>query len=806
MKSSTYLATSAAAIAVALCAVPAFAQTATNASATQDTAATTDGDTAQGYDKDIVVVGTAGAGTRRQEAAFAVTSLGADAIKQIAPTSTADVLKAVPGVAVEASGGQNGANIFVRGYPSGGDAVFVTFQSSGTPIFPPPTLSFLENSQLIRIDTTVERVEAVRGGTGSLFSNGQPGLTVNFVQRQGGDVFAGKIEGSYADYNEGRIDGYVSGPLGENTGFMMGGFYHQSHGIRDPQFTAEKGGQFTANVSHDFNNDSSVLVYARYLNDRGQWLLPIPIVQNGKDISGYPGFDPNYGTLASNDVRFTTLNDGSRVDLAKGRGADIVNVGANLTFGLGEGVKLRDRIGYMGGHAFTIGLVPSGPPTTLSAYATGKGGTIGSATYVNGGGTVAASTPIMRAGVWTVDKKINSVVNDASIEFKSSRNTLTGGFYYANYYARDDWNLGNLMLLTATENARRINLTFADGRQVTRDGFDQGSFYRLRASYTGEDVAFYAVDELQITDQLRIDGGVRWQQHRVTGQVNQPTSINRDGNPNTLYDNGDSVTGTVISPISYKNDGWSYTAGVDYEFTRSVGVFGRYSRGVSFPQFDDLRGTAGGNPPPIAKVDTYEGGLKTSLPMLDLYATVFHNDFTGLSSTTIINNAPSTALGGAKATGVELEGSLHPFGGFKVDGSATYLDATYKNYFTANGTIDTTGNKVQRQPTWQWRVTPSYTLDVGTVKPSVYATVNYYGDRFSDPENKQLLPAFYTLDAGASVTVMDHLQLRVTGTNLTNKIGLTEGNPRIIGSQGQGTILARPILGRAFVFSAAYSF
>jgi len=337
MKSSTYLATSAAAIAVALCAVPAFAQTATNASATQDTAATTDGDTAQGYDKDIVVVGTAGAGTRRQEAAFAVTSLGADAIKQIAPTSTADVLKAVPGVAVEASGGQNGANIFVRGYPSGGDAVFVTFQSSGTPIFPPPTLSFLENSQLIRIDNTVERVEAVRGGTGSLFSNGQPGLTVNFVQRQGGDVFAGKIEGSYADYNEGRIDGYVSGPLGENTGFMMGGFYHQSHGIRDPQFTAEKGGQFTANVSHDFNNDSSVLVYARYLNDRGQWLLPIPIVQNGKDISGYPGFDPNYGTLASNDVRFTTLNDGSRVDLAKGRGADIVNVGANLTFGLGEG-------------------------------------------------------------------------------------------------------------------------------------------------------------------------------------------------------------------------------------------------------------------------------------------------------------------------------------------------------------------------------------------------------------------------------------------------------------------------------------
>lgn len=129
----------------------------------------------------IVVVGTAGAGTTRQDAAFAVTALSDEEIARAAPASTADFLKLVPGVSAETSGGQNGANIFVRGYPSGGDAVFVTFQSSGTPIFPPPTLSFLENSQLIRIDNTVARVEAVRGGTGSLFSNGQPGLTVNLV-------------------------------------------------------------------------------------------------------------------------------------------------------------------------------------------------------------------------------------------------------------------------------------------------------------------------------------------------------------------------------------------------------------------------------------------------------------------------------------------------------------------------------------------------------------------------------------------------------------------------------------------------
>ena len=59
---------------------------------------------------------------------------------------------------------------------------------------------------------------------------------------------------------------------------------------------------------------------------------------------------------------------------------------------------------------------------------------------------------------------------------------------------------------------------------------------------------------------------------------------------------------------------------------------------------------------------------------------------------------------------------------------------------------------------------------------------------------------------GVSVNVGDRFKFQVTGNNLTNEIGLTEGNPRIIGSQGSGPILARPILGRSFRFSAAVSF
>jgi iron complex outermembrane receptor protein len=774
-------------------------------------------------DVEIVVVGTAGAGTRRQDASFAVTSLNSEAITRAAPNSTADLLRTVPGVMAESSGGQNGANIFVRGYPSGGDAQFVTFQLAGVPIFPPPTLSFLENSQLIRLDETVQRVEAVRGGTGSLFSSGQPGLTVNVVPRIGGADFKGSAKISYTDYDEIRGDAWVSGPLGPDTGFMVGGFYAQGNGIRDPRYRAEKGGQITANIHHDFGGRGSVEVYARYLNDHGQWLLPIPVVSNGGKISAYPGFDAGTDTLNGPDTRRVTNLVGRAVDLADGRGAKVINTGITFDYELVDGLRFRERMSFLGGRADTVGLVPVAAPVAASAMAQtlgGTGATLASLTYANGGGVVptGANTQVLRAGIWEVRKKISSFVADSALEWASGNNKLTGGYYFADYTTRDQWVLGNQVLLQAEPNARRLDMTLTSGAGVlqaaTLNGFSSGPAFQVRGNYEGKDYAFYAVDELQITPELRVDGGVRWQRHVVDATLSTSAdggSFDLDGNPNTLYDNAITRLGPPRS-IRYRDSAWSWTVGANYDFSREIGVFARYSRGNSFPQFDNLREASATNIADktglaaVAEVDTYEAGVKISTAFANLYATVFHNKFDGLATTTLINNVPISSNGGAKATGVELEGALRPFEGFSISGALTWLDATYRGFFSGGGTIDNTGNRVQRQPKWAWRVTPAYEVTVGSLKPSVFATLQYTGDRFSDPENNQLLPNFYQLDAGVAVTVNDRIRLAVTGNNLTDEIGLTEGNPRIIGGQGSGPILARPILGRSFRFSAAVNF
>ncbi|WP_343612527.1 TonB-dependent receptor [Novosphingobium sp.] len=753
---------------------------------------------------DIVVVGTPGGGQKRQQAAFAVTTIDRPAIDQLAPTSTAEVLKLVPGLTVETSGGKNGANIFVRGYPSGGDAEYVTFQSEGVPFFPPATLSFLENSQLYQIDETVQRVEAVRGGTGALFASGQPGVTVNLVQREGGSHREGLIKTTLISDGETRADGYISGPLGPHTGAMIGGYVTRGDGIRSPGFDADRGGQITANLRQDLGA-GSLLVFGRYLNDRSQWLLPIPLQQNGQSITAYPGFSAGSGTLAGPDTQRGALNDGTRYNLADGRGARIVQLGGNLELRPAHGLILRDKISWLSGHADTTGLVPDNtPPQNAADLAASMGARIGSLATVTGQ-PVSASQSVVEAGIWTITKRINALVNDATLEWTTGASKATFGIYATTYGSRDRWDIGNDLLLTAEPHARRLNMTLADGRAITRDGFTSGASFLVDASYSGNDLAFYGVEELKVTDRLRIDGGLRHQSHAVDGTVADTRAAGAgglDGDPRTLYDNNDVVFTGTATPLRYRGGAWSWTLGANYAPTAKLGAFMRFSRGNSFPFFDNLRDGITLTP----QVDTIEGGVKLSTKPFSLYATLFHNRFQGLVTTVITEGAPMASVGGASATGVELEGQWHPLPALSVAFSGSWLDAHYRHFFTNDGLTDLSGNRVQRQPQWQGRITPSWNGKLGHRKASLFATISYMGDRWSDVQNQQLLPHFVTFDAGASLDLSTRLRLRVKAENITNTIGLTEGNPRTLGAQPSGAMFARPILGRSVALSATYGF
>jgi hypothetical protein len=331
-----------------------------------------------------------------------------------------------------------------------------------------------------------------------------------------------------------------------------------------------------------------------------------PLQQNGQAVSAYPGFSAGSGTLAGPDTRRGTLGDGTRYDLADGRGARIVQLGGNLELRPVHGVVLRDKLSWLSGHADTTGLVPDNtPPQSAAALAAGLGGQIGSLTTV-GGQPVSPDQPVVEAGIWAITKRINALVNDATLEWTTGASKATFGLYATTYGSRDRWTIGNDLLLTAEPHARRLSMTLADGRTVTRNGFTSGASFLVDARYTGHDLAFYGVEELKVTDRLRIDGGLRHQSHAVDGSVadTRPAGTGGlDGDPRTLYDNNDVVFTGTSTRLRYRGDAWSWTLGANYAPTTHLGAFMRFSHGNSFPFFDNLRDGITLTP----QVDTIEG-------------------------------------------------------------------------------------------------------------------------------------------------------------------------------------------------------
>ena len=776
----------------------------------------------------VVVTGTASAsGTRRIDTSFSITTATEEQLKQAAPSSTADVLKIVPGVYAEATGGQSGANIEVRGFPSGSDSPFVSVQMNGNPIYPVPVLSFFEGSSAFRLDDTIERVEVLRGGPSTIYSVGQPGATMNFIMKKGGDTPEGSIRFTTGTGNLRRVDGVYSGKIAEGWYGMIGGFYRVTDGVRSSGFPADDGGQLSASLTRKLDQ-GELTVYARSTSDKNAFYTGVPLISanEGHSISSFPGFNPLTGTLMSNEMRNFTVEAGPgktlNYDLGDGRGLKSTLLGAEFQQKL-NGWDVSNKLNYFNGDLNTIAMFTGNNPLTAADYlgqaiasangnaanlaaAGGVAATGGAMTYVNGSGAVAANQQVVQAGLWAVEKKLRSFTD----EFRVSRdigynNTLTVGAYVANYSSKDVWYLGNSHLMTATPNASLINVKLNNGVVVSNNGTDGNVFYAPVASYNGDNAAVFVADEWRINDRIKVDAGMRHERQRISGSISNLTSADTDNNPLTVYNNGTSMPNGSFTGLSREDSANSFTVGGLYKLTRDSSVFVRANQGHTFIYFDDLRnaGTQAvvndRNRVPNPKVTQYEIGFKTATPLYSAYVNAFFTDFKGISFQQITTTDVLYSVSGSKGKGVEFELAVRPLAGLQLQLTGDWQDSTYKDNPAING------NQVQRQPKFQYRFSPSYRIPVGDYAVRLYGTYSHIGARWADQANTQYLPSYNTLDLGILAELSDKLEFRLSGTNLNNELGLTEGNSRLVGAS-TGPINARPIFGRAWEASLTYRF
>ena len=714
----------------------------------------------------IIVTGTPGGlGIRKSDASFAVTNISGDDIERLAPQSTAALFTAVPGVWVESSGGQAGANIFVRGFPGGGDAPFLTISLEGSPIYPAPTLSFLENSSMFRLDETIELMEGLRGGPNPVVSNGQPGLTANFRLKRGSSDSEAMAKYTVSDFGLNRIDIVASGEISDDLYYMVGGYIKSSDGVRDAGFRSEEGQQFTINITKEFDNGEFNL-YTRQTDDKGVWYLPTPL--------NVEGVDANYtqiGPLNRQARVFTGPdNKAEDYDFGDGRGWNGHVSGGSIKLDLADGWQLIDRFSYTSGAANTFGLVPDGAATTVGEVADNSSFAIGAVS----GQQYDANTPTQKIGRWVVLKDIEAFTNDFALSKSFDNFNFAVGLYTATTKAEDRWTIGNTAYHVLESGGELL-----DGIECNADPAGCGFNYDINSVGDANTQALYTTLGYNVSEDISLDFGLRRENHQVAYSVDE------------------GLDGVITKAVDYDESKTSWTAGINYKLNENHGVFARANKGFKMPYFDDFRDNfdsfTGGNNL-IQEVTQAEVGYKYFADSLNMFATFFSNEVQG---DTFVRRpgAPAEILTN-EAYGVELDGNFFHESGFALNLNAT-IQETEITESPANQ-----GNEAQRQPGWQMRLTPSYEFEIGeSIYATAYATLTAVDDRFGNNENTVVLDGYEKIDIGLNIEPIENLTVQLSVDNLTDELALTEGDPRNPEAPN-----GRYILPRSVQLSVSYSF
>jgi len=752
--------------------------------------------------QEVVITGTASRDRTKYDSSVAISTFNAKDIAQQAPKSTADLISSVPGFWVESTAGTTQGNVFARGIIQDGGYRYVALMEDGIPLYPVSELSFYNPDQFVRVDETIDRVEALRGGTAPIFTTGAVGGAINFVTRKPRPDAQGDLKVSAGNYGMYSADGYWGTTLPNEWGVLVGGYYRKSDGIRDPGYTADKGGQLRLAVTRKFGS-ATLEFFGKYIDDRSLFVVPIPLEGSPSDPRVAGGGDAGTYALQSQDLRAAGLPQSANEvglqgsDLADGIHPTLGTLGSRFTWAVNDTSTLTNLLRYTNGDVRFDGIFPGDAPVTGVEFAADRG-VAPAYTVINSGAVYTPTQLVQNHGHWVVGKHYNALQDDLRFNFTHGAHDLTAGVYFADYSMDDRWSLGNLLLMDVTDQPKRL---FLPGVTDAR-GFTQYSFFNLIADYDAKAYAAFASDEWQVTDTLRLDFGVRYDKQKTDASISNATNVDLDGNPATTYDVASQVGANpfTVKSVDFHNTG--YSAGFNYELVpKQHALFGHYTKSAKLPHFDDIRGGS-------AKKDgvkNLEFGYKTSLRHVALFATLFQTEFDNVFFNDILANGSQVGRSAQTRTrGVELEGVLNPIDTLAVRFSITQQDPKYRDFTGA--VVDNTGNVIRRIPKTMVRLTPTFTFAGDRAR--LFATYTHVGKRFGNDENTIDLPSYDKLDAGVSFDVNSSLTVQIVGDNLTDEVGLTESNPRTdVGAGGIGeTFMARPLFGRSVLASATVRF
>ena len=793
----------------------------------------------------IVVTGTK-TGQDKFSAPYSITTISPAKIEEMAPKSTTELLKDTPGITVEASGGEGGSeNVLIRGLPWAGWRL-IDLTQDGMPIYESNFEGFMNADEFFRADRSIQGAEVVRGGTAPIYGNNASGGVVNFITNHGTATPQGVVALESGSANRMRWDGAWSGPINDNLLVSFAGFYRRDDGLRDPGFgNGDHGGQFRVGFTYKLDQ-GKVWGDFTYLNDHGIFYTDIPLTdpRTGASLAGL--IDPQTGTLDSASVKNVTIRtldgNGNPTTVQRDLGDGIHPVYKTATLGgdydLGEGFKVTDTYRHTDGTLDFNGIFNGATPTDSTAFLNGElaaakagfGSSVASLRYVLAGtNTVyntAQSDNLVMANSWdsihTVNRyDANDIHINKTIPTGIGAQDFTAGLYYSHYYfLQQRLTPGVLMNVQNNPVALDIQALNAAGTvvgNVTENGFlNYGA--GQSGSLTGDVLAYYFADTWHIMPSWQVDAGTRQVDRRNTGVQGVIGTVDADPTGPLA---ARAVSGVIsYVPHSEHQTASSYTVGTSYNIENDLNVFTRYTHTFSFPRFDTILGAAtipGSTATlPVSTAVESEAGVKWAIPWLQVYAVGFMSKFNDLTGSTQVAGATgaittSNIIFNSQTKGVELEAVVTPFKGFDINMSGMFQDPKLISITTLTGLTAQSqqGGEIPRVPKTQVVIEPSYTFSLSEYVLRAYVRYFYIGLRFQDDSNLSELPAYDMADIGLSVSNDNGVTVRALVNNVTNEVGLTEGNARAAvlgtGTAGDATV-GRSIFGRNFTVSIEKKF
>lgn len=767
-----------------------------------------------------VIVATAQRAPRvKLETSTAVTTLTPRDIEREAPRSTADLLKVVPGFYVEDSGGDVGGNLFARGMPADGSFRYVSLLEDGMPVFDSTELSFVNADIFVRVDANIQQIEAVRGGSAALFGSNAPGGLINFVTKTGGPENSGVLSVKGGEAGLVRIDGNVNGPLNEDWRYSVGGFFRSDQGIRDPGFTASEGGQIKGNVGRAFNN-GYIRFYGKALFDSNIFYLPLPI-QNPEDPDFVSGF-PDDGTLTSEEGigkviplpngrdEVIQLDDGQK---QKG-GSFLVDLGLDF----GDGWTVENAFRYMNISHYWNAMLPF-ELTDADVWAqsfvneTPNGAGFDLMFTETGTPFNTANNLLNLGGEWFINLDMNSVADQFQLKKEAGIHDFTVGTYLAHYEADPTWRFNDVV--TNVQNAPRfvdLEITDAAGnviRTVTNDGFRQYLTLYVNAEQSADIFAFFAGDEIAVTDNFDVDVGVRWERNDIDIRNEETDSFDVAGGTDA-HTGLNFGTGT-FDEFNRDFDEWAFSIGGNVRVNDQVSLYARGTAGFKMPILDNVRGAGATGDLEIEDIDQVEGGIKVGSPKVGLSAVLYWLRIQNFPSQDVrilpdgSTEFVSSFAGQATTVGSEIEVVAAPVPEVRFNGTLTLQNPEFDEFIEEDE--DLTGNRIRRIPETLFNGGVEVDIDNLTIN----GDVSYVGDRFANNANTITLDSYALLDLGASYQFpLQGVTVSIDLRNVTDEgaNALTEGNPRVDEDVGaQSTLfLARPVLPRRVTAGISYEF